>query len=296
MKVGNKNIKVSFIIINYNTDELTIQAVKSIELYVKDINYEIIVIDNNSKETKLLYELSTFENTFFYQLDENIGFGKANNFGYSKAKGEFIFLLNSDAYLIDENTIPVLIDFLQKNENVAVVGCNLINEKGQPNICHGRFLSIERILYNYGLKKVTKEYFNEYLATASHCSFKNPTPVDHLTGAAIMIKRTVIEQFGLFNPKYFMYLEDMDLCYRYKMHGYMSVLIPHVKIVHFGGQSNLNNKELNKRIKKEIDYSRYLFLQNITSKPVALSLFVMGKIINFYKRVKRKLKTIFYAT
>lgn len=287
--MGEKNIQVSVIIINYNTDDFTFAAVKSVFEFVADVAFEIIVVDNNSNETGLEELLSTYENTYFYRLNKNIGFGKANNFGYSKAKGDYIFLLNSDAYLINQNTIPSFIDYLNVNPNVGCVGGNLITVDEKPNICHGKFLSIEKMLNDFGIKRVTPEYFNSNLVTAQYCNVDIPTQVDHLTGAAIMIKREIIEKYGLFNPAFFMYLEDMELCFRYKKHGFLSVLLPHVKIVHIGGQSRKNDIELCKRISKEIEYSKYLFLKNITPWPIAFGLFVLGKNIKFYRRLKRKI-------
>lgn len=205
------------------------KAIKSVFKFSKGFDFEIIIIDNNSKDSNLETLLRRFENTFFYTLNKNIGFGKANNFGFEKCKGDFIFLLNSDAYLIEENTLGTLVEYLETHDNVACVGGNLVTEDGRPNISHGKFLSIDRLLFDYGLKKVSEEYFKNNLVTASSCGFKIPTPVDHLTGAAVMIKRSVIEKLGLFDTNYFMYLEDMELCFRFKKHGYLSVILPDVK-------------------------------------------------------------------
>lgn len=287
--MGLKVIQVSIIIINYNTDVLTLKAVQSVFEFVSDVTFEIIVVDNNSKETHLEELLSGFENAYFYKLEKNIGFGKANNFGFSKSKGKFIFLLNSDAYLIDDKSCSSFIYYLNTHPEVGCVGGNLITADQKPNICHGKFLSVERILCDYGIKKVSQDYFNLNLATAQYCNFDIPTEVDHLTGAAIMIKREVIEKYGLFNPAYFMYLEDMELCFRYKKQGLMSMILPYVRIVHIGGQSRKNNPELSKRIINEIEYSKYLFLKNTTAWPIAFGLFVLGKNIKFYRRLKRKI-------
>lgn len=295
MKSFVDKMDVSFIIINYNTDDLTIKAVKSVHEFCKTEKFEIIVVDNDSFKTNLEEELAHFKNTYFYKLDKNIGFGKANNFAFRKAKGDYIFLLNSDAYLIDEDTIQTFVHYLKNNQNVAIVGGNLIDESGKPNIAHGKFLSVDRVLYNYGLRQFSKVYFNEKLATASYCDFLEPTVVDHLTGAAIMIKREVIEKFGLFDTNYFMYLEDMELAYRFKKNGYLSVILPQIKIVHLGGQSVKADKEMRKKIANEIEYSRYIFLQNVTNWPTAFALLVLGKIIGFTRRVKQKIKHISYV-
>lgn len=281
--------QVSIIIINFNTDELTLQAVDSIFRYVKNVDFEIIVVDNNSEETKLATSLSGFKNTSFYVLDENIGFGKANNYGYSKSNGDYIFLLNSDAYLIDENTLPKFIDYLKNHKNAGCVGGNMVAANGEPNVSYGNFLSVEKTLHDYGMKKAAREHFRTNLATSRLCDFTEPTPVDYLTAAAMMIKRELIEELGLFDARYFMYFEDMDLCFRYKKNGYISTVLPTVKIVHIGGLSGLNTTQNNVYLNKEIQRSKYLFLQNVTNRPTAYMLFQLGRIIPVITKIKRKI-------
>lgn len=282
--------KVSIIIINYNTDALTLQAVASVFKYVKDVTFEIIVVDNNSVTTQLDIELASYPNTYFFKLEKNIGFGNANNYGYSKSKGKYIFLMNSDSYLINENTLSVFIEYLENHKEVGCVGGNLITASGEPNISFGNFLSVAKILHDYGIKTADKEHYNTNLATSILCNFVEPTSVDYLTAAAMMIKRELIEKLGLFDERYFMYYEDMDLCFRYKEKGYLSVVLPSVKIVHIGGQSGLNNSINNVFLNKEIQRSKYLFLQNVTNRQTAYVLFQLGRITPIYTRIKRKIK------
>jgi len=284
-------MQVSIIIVNYNTDALTLQAVASVFKFVKEIAFEIIVVDNDSKETRLETDLAIYPNTYFYRLKKNLGFGKANNYGYSKSKGKYIFLFNSDSYLINENTIPSFIEYLEKNKEVGCVGGNLITATGEPNISYGNFLNIEKTLHDYGIKKANKDYFNTNLATSRQCDFVEPTSVDYLTAAAMMIKRDLIEKLGLFDERYFMYYEDMDLCFRYKKNGYTSVILPSIKIVHLGGQSGLNTAQNNIFLNREIQRSKYLFLQNVTNGLTAYTLFQLGKIIPIFTRIKRKIKS-----
>ena len=101
-----------------------------------------------------------------------------------------------------------------ENKNTAIVGGHLVTQNGNPNISFGLFLSLDRIKHDYGIKKRSREYFQKELRTAKICEFTEPTIVDHLTGAAIMIKREFILKYGLLDPRYFMYLEDMELGFR----------------------------------------------------------------------------------
>jgi hypothetical protein len=281
---------ISIIIINYNTDELTIQAIESVIKYCDNFSFEIIVVDNGSKRTNLKEKLKEYSQVNFFELKSNIGFGRANNFGYLKSRGNYIFLLNSDAFIIDRCTFSIFINYLRKHKDVGCVGANLVTENLEPNICYGNYLSVERVLYNYGLKNVSTEYFEENLATSKYCHFNKPTVVDYLSGAALMIKRDLIDKYGFFNPKYFMYFEDMDLAFRYKQNGFKSVLIPAVRIVHFGGQSRVNNQKIKRKVLKEIEYSKYLFLKNVTTKQFAFLLFSFGKFLNLFRRILSKLK------
>lgn len=287
-------MKISVIIINYNTDDLTVQAVNSIFQNTKESSFdiEIIVVDNNSKMTNLDKRLLSFKNLQFYQLKENIGFGRANNVGFSKSTGDYIFLLNSDAYLIDNETLEVFIAYLKSHQNVACVSGNLITEKNELNISYGNFLKVDRILHDYGFKKFSKPYFEENLSTSKLCRFTSPTKVDYLTAAALLIKREVIEKLGLFDPKYFMYYEDMDLCFRFAKNGYFSVILPSVKIVHIGGQSGLNSTESNVSLNNQIQYSKMLFLRNQTNNFHAYFLYFLIKTMPYYFRIKNKLKVL----
>jgi hypothetical protein len=285
-------VDASIIIINFNTDVLTLQAIESVFQHCNDINFEIIVVDNNSTKTNLASDVSSFKNTYFYQLDSNVGFGNANNYGYSKSVGKYIFLLNSDAYLINNNTLPLFIKYLEKHVEVACVGGNLIDVNLEPNISYGNFLSVDRMLHDYGIKKATNNYYMQELATSRVCIFTKPTAVPYLTAAAIMIKREIIEKYGLFDARYFMYLEDMDMCYRFKKEGYLSILLPEIQIVHIGGQSGLNTVEFSNFVNKKIVYSKYLFLQNVTNWPTAFGLFALGKIVPVFRRLVRKFKSI----
>src|SRR5690606_8514198 len=120
----------------------------------------------------------------------------------------------------------------------------LITEERKPNISFGNFLTIEKMKVDLGIIKRTKNYYESKLATAKVCNFNYPQSVNYLTAAAIMIKRNVIETLGLFDEQYFMYFEDMELGYRYKLNGFDSVLLPEIEIVHLGGRSGIHDPHL----------------------------------------------------
>ena len=267
--------KISILIVNYNTDDLTIQAVDSVIKHVKEIQYEIIVVDNCSpKGTNLKNRIKKCPNTSFYQLDENIGFGRANNYGFKKSTGNYIFLLNSDAYLIEDCITP-LITFLEKENKYACVTPDLLDSKGNKNVVYGNFLKKEKILNDLGIVKIERELLESEYATSLKCDFDVVKEVDYISGASMLIKRKVIDELGMFNPNFFMYYEDMDLCFKFKKHGYKNFVYPNVKMVHIGGNSWGNEVGNGFNSSKIIILSRYLFLKNIMNNGLALSMYII---------------------
>ncbi len=283
-------ILVSFIIVNFNTEELVIKAIASILENCQAIRFEVIVVDNSSTNTEFRSKLNLIPHVYYWPLGNNVGFGRANNFGFDKSIGDFVFLLNSDAYLLDETTILAMMDFLNENSQVACVGGCLQTEDCNINISFGNFYTPQRAFYDLGLYHCSTDFFHKHLATSLYCSFTKPTAVNYLTAAAIMIKRHVIKELSFFDPDFFMYYEDMELCYRYKKAGYDSVILPQLKIVHLGGQSisTLDNNYLN----KEIMRSRYLFLRKSNGVFIASFLYSLFLIQRAYYNVRKALRRI----
>ena len=128
---------------------------------------------------------------------------------------------------------------------------------------YGNFLKKEKILNDLGIVKLDKELLEGEYATTLKCNFDKVKEVDYISGASMLIKRSVLEKLGMFNPKFFMYYEDMDLCFKFKKHGYKNFVHPSVKMVHIGGQSGYDNGMLNFRGTVIVLYSKYLFTRNI---------------------------------
>lgn len=220
-----KNIDVSIIIVKYKCDEYLIKCVESIKKHTHDIEFEIIIIDNDK---------------------ENIGLARAWNKGAKKAKGKYLLFLNPDTILLN-NSIKILADFLDKNNNVGIVGPKLFNSEKKdrqlsfcrlPNFIYSLFaFSPLKSLFpnNFFWKKYI--YFNENLS--------NPLEVEVVSGAVMMIKKNVFEEVGGFDEKLFLYFEENDLSWRLKIIGFINYYIPQAEIIHFGGKSsdiNITNK------------------------------------------------------
>ncbi|WP_162126229.1 glycosyltransferase family 2 protein [Flavobacterium phycosphaerae] len=284
---------LSFIIVNFNTDALTLQAVNSVFEFTVGLQCEVIVVDNNSRATQLNTLLEGKKNVQFIALSENLGFGKANNKALPFCKGKYIFLLNSDAYLIDDG-IKQLFGFMEAeaNSDVAICGTNLIDGNHQPNLCYGNFLTEDKLLYDLGLKKIKDAaYLKQINAISKKCDFDHPTEVDYVSGAALLIRKEKIQSLGLFDPRFHMYYEDMELCYRYIKNGCKVVLNPKVTLVHLGGKSTfLNGFDIN-RVTMMVLKSKYIFTLNFLSPTKAYFYYLLSIILFQYKRMVNTVKS-----
>ncbi len=213
------NPLVSIILINYNGLVDLEECVNSIFNLNYD-NFEVILVDNNSSDDSVQFVKQNYPNIQIIQLRKNYGFTKANNIGASKSKGRYILLLNIDTY-VDKNWLKELVKAAQESRKVGVVGSKIYyyNEKeiidfagGSSNI-YGRASHI-------GMSYKDCEFLNKKKKTFYIC------------GASLLIKREAYNIIGLFDPKYFGYYDDVDLCWRTWMAGYKVIYAPKSFLYH----------------------------------------------------------------
>lgn len=244
-------IDVSIIIVNYNTRKITENCIDSVKKFTENISYEIILVDNASTDDSANY-FNEMQDIVFIKSSENIGFGRANNLGIQQAKGEFLFLLNSDTVLI-ENSIKKLVDFFRNNEkklNIGSLGCVLVDNEMNYNGCGSNFTSCADEIYNYktiipGLKSFFKSK-PAHLYPLQESFFE----IDYVIGADLMIKNDVFKNIGGFDKDFFMYYEESDLQYRMKRAGYKAYIYTGTKIIHLedGSGKEIKNYSNKKRI------------------------------------------------
>ena len=234
---------VSIIIVNYNTKDLTSQCIDSIYEKTQGVRFEIILVDNASTDgSKEVFEKDT-RITYIYS-DENLGFGRANNLGLSTTQGRNILFLNPDTILIN-NAIKLLSDYLDEHSCVGACGANLYD------IDMGHALSYKRIFPG-----ITSELSNLFFHIPEKIFFgkswyhnftSSPISTAYISGADLMIKKSILDKVGPFAPEFFMYYEETDLCFRIHKAGYKLISLPHAKIQHLEGksfQSTINHKRL----------------------------------------------------
>lgn len=226
-------LDVSIIIVNYNTRQLTADCIDSIYEHTKDVDFEVILVDNASTDGSI-EQFDKDSRIVFIEAGDNLGFGRANNLGYEHANGRYIFLLNSDTLLLN-NAVKIMKDYMDSAENdVGCIGTVLYDYKGELMHSYSNFpdltLFIKSIVNHY-----IPNIFHPWIVPKSTDIF--PMNVDYITGADMMIRRDVIEKHGLFDPDFFMYYEETEMQHRYAMAGYKRVVIDTAKIKHLQGAS-----------------------------------------------------------
>lgn len=291
-------MEVSIIIVNYNTLEVTKKCLESIFFHTKGVVFEVILVDNDSKDGSIEF-FSSDSRIKFIESGSNLGFGKANNLGLKYAKGKYIFLLNSDTVLLN-NAVKEFYDAHEKmHDNVACLGCLLKAADGKSeNNSYSRFPSLSDTWFNvlslyFRFRKKYQRFDDGYSS-----DFR----VDYIIGADLFIRREVIEKAGLFDPDFFMYFEDSELQFRYSKLGYESRIIRTPLIVHLECTS-VGGKQKMPSSWQRLMYFRSMFLymrkRYSLVKYMIFRLMVLFYLPTFYKMPKssyRDVAKLFFLT
>lgn len=217
---------VSIIILSYNTASLISQCLSSVFTHVTDMPFEVIVVDNHSHDQSVHVIKTKFPKVRVIESEKNLGFAKGVNLGASHAKGDFLLFLNSDTTFSD-NALEKLLTFVSTRKNVAVVGGKLENTDGSTSSSYNDFYTLSKI--------VTFLFFKD----RERRIFHKPKRVDWVSGGFMLIKKDLFEEINGFDDHYFMYIEDMDLCFRLSKLGYEVFYLPEAVVSHVGqGSSN----------------------------------------------------------
>lgn len=257
--------KLSIIILSYNTKELIKACIESIgKQYKKELEngeFEIIVVDNASTdavESVISNLKKQISNLTLVRNKENFGFSKGNNIGATYAKGEYLFFLNSDTSLKDKGLLGMMM-FLDTNREIGILGARLTHTDGTPQASAGVF---------YNLFQVFLMLIGGERMGLLRNSPKEVAKVDWVSGAAMMVKKQVFEKLGGFDEAFFMYVEDMELCFRAKKQGVLTYFYPNATVVHKElGSSNRSfavvsiYKGLLYFYKKHTSYIEYLLVK-----------------------------------
>jgi len=274
---------VSIIIVTFNSEKYIEKLLESIVKFNKGADYEIIVVDNNSKDkTVKLIQNSKFK-TQNYNLKlkiienkENFGFAKGINIGAKKARGKYLLFINPDTQWND-GSINDLISLFEKDEDIGIVGGKIVNESGKPENSSGKFLGI---LGTFFLSLGLDEIFNYRFSP------KREEEVDFVSGGFMMVRSDIFKKLSGFDENYFMYVEDMDLCFRAMKQNYKIYFSLNTTIIHEGQGSSSRSFAI-KNIYKSLLYFQkkhgtklsYFLIKSLLVLKASV-LVLLGKIIN----------------
>ncbi|MFM8179494.1 MAG: glycosyltransferase, partial [Candidatus Kapaibacterium sp.] len=229
---------MTIVIVNYNVREFLQQCLESIDRSDHSLSFEVIVVDNDSHDQSVSILGPKFPHVQFVALDENLGFGRANNIGLRRARGRYILLLNPDT-LIQEDTIDTMVRYMDDHPDVGIGGCKVLNANGTFQVqCRRGFPSPwVSFCKLFGLQSLfpRSPLFARYNQTFR--SEDETYRIDAVIGAFMFCRREPLLAIGGFDEDFFMYGEDLDLCYRMKQQGFATAYVPLTTIVHFKGES-----------------------------------------------------------
>ena len=231
---------LSVVIVNYQTFELTKNTINSILEYDYPFSLEIFVVDNASSDDSLARLKDYFKgNVKFIASEENNGFAAGNNQALRQVGGKYQLLLNSDT-IVWENTLKDIYDYMERNEDVGACGCRVLLENGElDKACKRSFPNVKNSFFrlfhiptnskddNYNLTDLPDDEVYE---------------INCLTGAFMFIRKAALDEIGLLDETFFMYGEDIDLCYRIKKAGWKIIYYGESKITHLKGASSKKQK------------------------------------------------------
>jgi GT2 family glycosyltransferase len=216
--------------------------VLSVESALKNIDSEIIVVDNNSQDDSCEMIKTRFPNVKLIQNNQNIGFPKGNNIGVAQAKGEYICILNPDT-VVAEDTFDKVLEFAKKQKNLGIVGVKLIDGSGNflPESKRGiptPWVAFTKITSLYKLFPKSP-IFNKYYA--QHLSENQTGEVEILVGAFMFIKKELYNEVGGFDEDCFMYSDDIDLSYMVLQKGKTNYYFHETTVMHYKGESTIKD-------------------------------------------------------
>jgi len=288
---------LSIIIVSYNNPSLTFFCLKKLitSFNKSKISFEIIVVDNGSTDetVKKLKEIKKKNNNLILiENKKNLGFGKANNQGIKIAKGRYILFLNSDV-LVEKIDWVKLINFLDDKKEVGALTVKVKLKNGQIDPASHRgfptlwrsfcyFSSLEKVLsFNSFFKKIFGGYH------LLHLDLNKIHEVEAISGAFFLTRKKLMEKLGGFDEDFFMYGEDLDLCFRIKNLNYKIIYYPYFEVLHFKYQSGLKSKDKNINLKTKFYFfqAMKIFYQKHYQKRYP---FFINFLVNFILDLKIK--------
>lgn len=239
---------LSIIIPTWNTLDITLNCVKTIQKYLPQNYYEIIIVDNGSTDnSKNIF--SKLKSIKYIYNSHNLGFSKANNIGAKQAVGNYLLFLNSDMELIDSSLVEMA-KYLENHSEIGAIGPQFLNT---DHTIQGSIMPPQTPLNAF------KEYWLGKTGSYSKYFLKNTTIVSSISGGAILIKKDIFNKIDGWDERYFFYYEDLELCRQVRKLGKDIVYYPKSKIIHRHGASGSSVTDSQNQWRRAIPSSKIYF-------------------------------------
>lgn len=255
--------KLSIVVLSYNTCDLLVDCLNSLEKLKQEADFEIIVSDNGSTDGSIDTVKKDFKKVILIENGKNLGFAAGNNAARKIAKGKYVLFLNSDT-IVHKNTLKKTVEYLDNNSDVGAVTCKTVLPSGEldrdarrafptPWVAISHFAYLDRI---WPASRIFSKYWYGYLSPdVTH-------EIDVLQGAYCLIKRSILDKVDWFDEDYFLDGEDIDLCWKVKQLGYKIIYFPEVSITHVkkASKRKLRKISISTGVKSmEIFYRKHLW-------------------------------------
>lgn len=232
--MSRSGVDVSIIVVNYNGGEVLRSCLASIFTECFKVDYELIVVDNDSSDGSCEYlEGLSASHLRLIRMKENAGFAKANNEGIKVSRGRYVLLLNPDTVVLD-GAVGKLIGFMEDHPHVGAAGCTLLNADHTLQHSIGRFPTlinqVAKALFLHRL--IPAASLNELVMDASR--YEETIPVDWVFGAALIVRHEAIDSVGPLDEDFFLFSEEKDWCFRLKAAGWPVYHYSGARIIHYG--------------------------------------------------------------
>ena len=267
-------MELSIIIVNYNGLKYLEECLKSLLQNLEGIIFEIVIIDNHSKDQSCEYIKNNFPNVKLIESKNNNGFGRGNNEAVKDAKGEYLLLINNDTIVLDQ--IKPVLDFIKSDNKIGVVGINMRNANNDYIPAAGNFPNYRSVFQFQKLLDLGAEFKTGLFA-------KEYYEVDWLSGSFLLLSKDTFNKIEGFDQDYFMYVEDVDFCKKIANLGLKRIYLPKPKYIHFVGFNSKKNPMLVN------GYKIYIKKHFSGYKKIIISFVLM--INSFVKNMKLAFKT-----
>jgi len=269
-----KKVDVAVIIVNYNSSDYSINCIDSInrEVNRENISYQVILIDNNSEcydYNKLKIFCDENQSVVLIKNNINLGLSSAFMIGVQYANADYIYFLNNDTVLLNDN-LKILIDFMKANSDAGIVTGQMYNSDKTQHHSFSYFPTLRLHIFGTSILRIFKP--EKYLK--KNRIYDKPIKVDLVTGAAMLIDAKKFMEVGGFDTNYFLYCEEEDMAMKLRKQNYFAYVVPDAKFMHHSGKSTGRNFEIEKENYISLLYYHRKYTNNITYNSLKFFYFI----------------------